>query len=215
MKEKKETGNQVIPFWGGKHPRLFEIERRCMDRDGKVINFLDQHLPEGLVLDIGAGNGFTAIRLINPNRTVIPLEPDESMIDSNTPLIWTRGVVQNIPFHNAAFDAAYSTWAFFFQGVETIEEGLCELKRVVKFGGKIIIVDNAGNDEFCALSPRDIASDPDWWKSQGFQSTIIETAYKFDSLEEANALLSFYFGDDIGEANRKTEIEYRVAAYVT
>lgn len=215
MKDKKEIGNQVIPFWGGKHPRLFEIERRCMDRDGKVINFLDQHLPEGLVLDIGAGNGFTAIRLINPNRTVIPLEPDESMIDASIPLVWTRGVAQNMPFHNAIFDAAYSTWAFFFQGVEMIEEGLCELKRVVKLGGRIIIVDNAGNDEFCALSPRDIASDPDWWESQGFQPTIIKTAYKFDSLEEANALLSFYFGDDIGKANRKTEIEYRVAAYVT
>lgn len=213
MKNKEEFGNQIIPFWGGKRPRLFEIERRCMDRDGKVIDFLNQHLPEGLVLDIGAGNGFTAIRLTTPKRTIIPLEPDEDMIDSGIPLAWTRAVAQNIPFRDATFHAAYSTWAFFFHGIETIEEGLCELKRVVKSCGKLIIIDNAGNDEFCALSPRNIASNPDWWRSRGFQVSIIETAYKFDSLEEANMLLSFYFSNDIKGRNKKTEIAYKVAAY--
>lgn len=91
MKNKREFGNRVIPFYGGKHPKLFEIERRCMDRDGKVIDFLDQHLPVGT-------------------------------------------------------------------------------------GGRMIIVDNAGDDEFCSLSPRNIASNPDWWQSRGFQATIIETA---------------------------------------
>ena len=182
----------MIPFYGGKHPRLFEIERRCMDRNGKVIDFLDRQLPDGLVLDVGADNGFTAIRLTTPKRNVVPLEPDANMIDLNIPLVWTWAVAQDIPFHDSAFHAAYSTWAFFFEGIETIEDGLCEINRVVKSDGRIIIIDNAGDDEFCALSPRNIASNPDWWKSRGFQATIIETAFRFDSLEEANKLLGFY-----------------------
>ena len=48
----------IIPFYGGRNPRLFEIERRCMDRGGLVIDFLTKTLPEGRILDIGAGNGF-------------------------------------------------------------------------------------------------------------------------------------------------------------
>jgi hypothetical protein len=44
MQDKPDFYNQLIPFYGGKYPYLFEIERRCMDRDGKVIRFLDQIL---------------------------------------------------------------------------------------------------------------------------------------------------------------------------
>lgn len=206
--------DKAIPFYGGKHPRLFEIERRCMDRNGKVIDFLNQHLPSGTVLDVGAGNGHTAIRLTTPKRMVIPMEPDISMIDTSLPLVWAWGVAQEIPFHSGTFDAAYSTWAFFFDGVQDITNGLAELNRVVKPGSPIIVIDNAGSDEFCALSPREIASNSAWWKEQGFDVTIIDTSFRFDSLKEANELLSFYFGNEVAERNSATEIEYKVAAYM-
>ena len=50
----------VIPFYGADEPELFAIERRAMDRDGLVIDALHELLPPGLVLDVGAGDGFTA-----------------------------------------------------------------------------------------------------------------------------------------------------------
>ena len=36
-----------IPFYGGKQPEMFEIERRCMDREGVVTSYLQEHLPKG------------------------------------------------------------------------------------------------------------------------------------------------------------------------
>ena len=211
--DKPDFDGRLIPFYGGEHPHLFEIERRCMDRDGKVIRFLDQILPQGLVLDIGAGNGFTATRLIRPERFIIPLEPDARMIDHSQPLVWAKGVAQAIPFHDGTFDAAYATWAFFFDGIADIMQGLNDAQRVVKLNGLLVIVDNAGDDEFCALAPRNIASNRVWWKEQGFQETILHTSYRFDSLEEANTLLSFYFGEEVGKHNQKTEVEYDVVVY--
>jgi predicted O-methyltransferase YrrM len=69
--------DKIIPFYGGTNPVLFEIERRCMDRDGVVIDFLDRILPEGRVLDVGAGNGFVGIRLARARpRCVFAMEPD-------------------------------------------------------------------------------------------------------------------------------------------
>lgn len=127
-----EKTNKMIPFYGGNQPHLFEIERRCMDREGKVIDYLNQLLPSGKILDVGAGNGFTAEKLIRSNRTVVAMEPDINMIDPNKSLIWADGVAQNIPFHANTFDAVYSTWAFFFDGIADIENGLREVGRVCK-----------------------------------------------------------------------------------
>ena len=209
----KDFGGQVIPFYGGKYPSLFEIERRCMDRDGLVIQHLDQELPSGLVLDVGAGNGFTAIRLCSSERTVVALEPDPAMADPSLPLVWVQGVAQDLPFHDDTFHAAYATWAFFFDGVSDIDKGLSELERVVKHGGKLIIVDNAGDDEFCSLASTNIASNRLWWRNRGFEDTLIPTSFRFDSLDEARRLLGFYFGDGVASSNRKKVIEYNVVAY--
>jgi hypothetical protein len=50
----------VIPFYGADDPAMFAIERAAMDRDGLVVRALDGLLPRGRVLDVGAGDGFTA-----------------------------------------------------------------------------------------------------------------------------------------------------------
>ena len=76
-----EMRNTVIPFYGGENPRLFEIERRCMDRDGVVLRFLDNILPNGWVLDVGAGNGVVADSLTRGDRIVVAMEPEPKMMD--------------------------------------------------------------------------------------------------------------------------------------
>ncbi|WP_100371860.1 class I SAM-dependent methyltransferase [Bacillus sp. FJAT-45037] len=204
--------SDVIPFYGGHYPELFEIERRCMDRGGKVITTLDQQLPDGFTLDIGAGNGFTAERLTTPNRTIVGLEPDELMIDLKKKIIWSKGVAQSIPFHSNTFDAAYATWAFFFDGVVDLEKGLTEIERVVKNGGQMIIVDNYGEDEFCSYTENEIASHTENWVKRGFDYQVIHTSFAFDSIDEARKLLTFYFGDGAKSIDR-TEIEYKVVMY--
>lgn len=206
------NNKKIIPFYGGTYPELFEIERRCMDRDGEVIRYLDQVLPKGLVLDVGAGNGYTAEKLTDRKRTIVAMEPDEKMIDRGKNLIWSDGVAQQIPFHSKTFDAVYSTWAFFFNGISDIEAGLEEVERVVRNGGKIIIVDNFGEDEFSSFSEQDISSNVSDWVKRGFDYHVIHTAFEFDSVEEAKRLLSFYFAEKGSRVN-KTRLEYKVAAY--
>ena len=98
--------SDVIPFYGATDPDLFEIERRCMDRDGQLINYLNRNLPDGRVLDIGAGNGFTARRLTTDRRDVVACEPSQGMIDGTVPVKWTRGVAQCLPFADSVFHAA-------------------------------------------------------------------------------------------------------------
>jgi len=215
-KDSERFDADVIPFYGSSRPRLFEIERRCMDRDGVLTSFLDSRLPDGRVLDVGAGDGFTAERLTRQRRTVVALEPDAGLVRPERELIWASGVAQDLPFHDDTFDAAYSTWAFFLSGTEPLllERGLSEVTRVVRNGGVIAVADNAGGDEFCALADKPIHGDPSWWTDRGFETHLLETSFRFDTLEEARELLRFYFGDGVSERVRSVEIGFNVAVYV-
>jgi len=121
-----------------------------------------------------------------------------------------------LPFGSDVFDAVYATWAYFFPAFGYGEEGVEEARRVIKRDGPIVVVDNAGDDEFCGLFDRDISSDAEWWEARGFACQILNTAFKFDSLESAQKLLSLYWhynGRRKG-SELKMEIEYKVAIYV-
>lgn len=200
----------VIPFYGPERPDLFEIERRTMDRPGRVVEALDRVLPKGTVLDIGAGNGFTA-RQLSVGRNVVPMEPSAGMVDPAVDLPWVRGDAEHLPFDNGAFDGVYATWAYFFSGFGDVSPGLEEARRVTD--GPVAIVDNLGGDEFEALARGPLAADVGWWESAGFELIEIETAFVFDSVEEARTLLAFFFGEP-GARWDRADIEFRVGLFV-
>ena len=202
----------VIPFYGADRPELFAVERRAMDRPGRVIAALDEALPlSGQVLDIGAGDGFTARRLQTADRKMVAVEPARKMISSDDALSWTRGDAEHLPFATASFDAAYATWAYFFSRDWSPEPGIAELHRVVKPGGSLLVVDNLGDDEFCALASAEITADPAYWARQGFRCRTIETTFAFESMADARSLLGFYFGAN-SEYNA-LEYSYRVGLF--
>lgn len=200
----------VIPFYGAEQPELFAIERRAMDRDGLVIAALDRLLPTGPVLDVGAGDGFTAVRL-GGRRTVVGLEPSADMI-ARTQLPWVRGEAERLPFGDGAFGGAYSTWAYFFSREWDPTPGIAELDRVVRAGGPLAIVDNLGGDAFAAMAETDISADPAFWAGQGFACEHIDTAFRFDDLAEAERLLGFFFGER-GVRGVALEVPFRVGVF--
>ena len=125
----------IIPFYGVARPDLFAIERRGMDRPGKVMQALDRLMPhDALVLDIGAGCGFTAEALSRSGRQVVAMEPATGMIDHRRSLLWLQGDAACLPFRANTFKGAYATWAYFFPSRLDISAGLTEVQRVVAPG---------------------------------------------------------------------------------
>jgi SAM-dependent methyltransferase len=201
----------VIPFYGAEQPELFAIERRAMDRDGLVIAALDRLLPTAPILDVGAGDGFTAARL-GGRRTVVGLEPSAGMLARADVPRGVRGEAEHLPFAAGAFAGAYSTWAYFFSRDWDPTPGIAELDRVVGPGGPLAIVDNLGGDAFAAMAETDISADPAFWADQGFACEQIDTTFRFDDLDEAGRLLGFYFGDR-GVRGVALEVPFRVGLF--
>jgi SAM-dependent methyltransferase len=199
----------IIPFYGGDEPELFAIERAAMDRPGHVIAALNRLLPDGPVLDVGAGDGFTAARL---NATAIALEPAAGMRRSRDGVPFVGGEAERLPFRANAFAGAYSTWAYFFTGPGwDPSPGVDELRRVVRRGGTLVVADNAGADEFTSYLGQ-TGADLQWWARNGFATEIIDTAFTFESDADARQLLSRYLGRTVHHP--PTSLTYRVALFV-
>jgi len=199
----------IIPFYGSDNRAAFAIERAAMDRPGLVLDELDRVLPKkGLVIDVGAGDGFSSRRLQTPRRSVIAVEPSAGMIDQSANPTWVQAVAQDMPFRSNSFDGLYATWAYFFPDHHDISSGLAEAHRVVKPGSPIVVVDNAGADEFSAVAGSDLGTNLGFWEDAGFEIQIIDTVFSFDSIEDATELLRLYFGNGV---KPRLEIGYRVA----
>jgi SAM-dependent methyltransferase len=201
----------VIPFYGADDPEMFAIERAAMDRDGLVIAALDGVLPAGRILDVGAGDGFTAAKL-TVDRSMIALEPVEAMIAPRGGVRWVRGEAEHLPFHDGTFAGAYATWAYFFSRGWDPRPGIAELDRVVAPGGALAIVENLGGDAFAELTDADISADPAFWEGEGFSCRPIATSFRFDDLDQARTLLGFFFGE-LGRQRAAVEVGFRVGLF--
>jgi SAM-dependent methyltransferase len=203
----------VIPFYGSERPDLFAIERKAQDRPRLLIEALRERVPAfGTVADVGAGDGFVARLLTTRERTVVPIEPAADMIGSGDALPWVRADAEHLPFRSGAFDGAYATWAYFFSRDWDPTPGLSELHRVVKPGGPLLVAENLGGDEFCALATEDITADAELWRRLGFTCTAIDSSFEFDDIEESRLLLSWYFGDRAGHG-AKVRLTFRIGLF--
>lgn len=203
----------IIDFYGAHDPAMFALERKAMDPAGRVIDALDRRLPDrGLVLDAGAGDGFSAERLTTGSRRVVPMEPAVGMIRRERDLPWVRGDAELLPFRDGSFAGAYATWAYFFSREWDPTPGIDELHRAVMPGGPLAIVDNLDGDDFSTMSEEHYTSDPEFWERNGFELEEIETSFEFETHEEADRLLGFYFGDR-GRSTGRLRFAFRVALY--
>jgi ubiquinone/menaquinone biosynthesis C-methylase UbiE len=99
-------------------------------------------LSGGRALDVGCGKGRFARIVKDKNRdaTVVGLDLAEAMLSFVPQDVFPCSAsMTQIPFRNESFDAAYATESL--EHAVDIEQAVAEICRVVKPGGKIVIID--------------------------------------------------------------------------
>ena len=102
--------------------------------------------PGERVLDVGVGPGFLAAEMadeVGPDGTVAGIDVSESMLalarGRGSRVDLRTGSVADIPYPDGSFDAAVSTQVLEY--VADIPAALVELRRVVRPGGRLLILD--------------------------------------------------------------------------
>ena len=101
-------------------------------RDKAVSNLIGN-----TVLDLGSGTGAAFEQLINYETTAI--DPDKKMLELNTFEDKVLGSAENLPFEDNSFDNVFC--CFVWRNVSDTNKALQEVYRVLRPGGKFILLD--------------------------------------------------------------------------
>jgi ubiquinone/menaquinone biosynthesis C-methylase UbiE len=115
---------------------------------------------------------------------------------------------RNLPIAANAVDLAIAGWSFGHATVwyedmwkKEISLSIMELLRIVRPGGTAMVFETLGSGSDEPGPPTKTLADYYTYLEQdlGFEKIIIETDYRFSSLEEAEELSRFFFGDELGD----------------
>ena len=89
------------------------------------------------VLDLGSGTGAAFAQLMNYETTA--LDPDKKMLKLNIFENKILGTAENLPFDDNSFDNVFCS--FVWRNISDTNKALSEIYRVVKPGGKFVLLD--------------------------------------------------------------------------
>ncbi|MDQ4042849.1 MAG: class I SAM-dependent methyltransferase [Actinomycetota bacterium] len=107
--------------------------------------------PGHRILEIGCGTGNLSIlvKRLHPAADVVGLDPDPKALArarrkagrKELPVRLDRGFAQELPYSDASFDRVLSAFMFHHLGPEEKERALREVRRVLKPGGSLHLLD--------------------------------------------------------------------------
>jgi ubiquinone/menaquinone biosynthesis C-methylase UbiE len=167
------------------------------------------------VVEWGAGTGRVSAPIASHARSIIACDLNPHMLRvaaekyrSHAALRWHVAAMDHrrAPLPDRVADVAIAGWTLCYLAdkfcgetwQQQLTQAIDEMRRVLRPGGTIIIIETLGSGE---ITPHPMA---DWFteyfqlleQELGFQSTWVRTDYKFDSLDQAASLASFFFGDE-------------------
>jgi ubiquinone/menaquinone biosynthesis C-methylase UbiE len=124
--------------------KLRELRQRTID--------LAQIHPDDRVLDVGCGTGILAIEVqqrLGSRGLVFGIDPAPEQIARarskavrrNLPIDFQIGVIESLPFPDQSLDVVLSTIMMHHLPDDLKQQGLREIARVLKLGGRLVIAD--------------------------------------------------------------------------
>jgi SAM-dependent methyltransferase len=189
----------------GARPDLYELENQAIDPDGLVLAAMRDLAPwaDRVLVDLGCGSGYWLPGYAAQASTVIGVEPDPALLSlaaARDPRVRVLpGSAEHLPLGDATVDVVHARFAYFWP--PGCAAGLAEVRRVLKPGGTLVVVDNdqrAGDfaellraAANAALGQADVTDA--WWAARGASRTEVMSRWQFSSRSDFEAVLRLEF----------------------
>ncbi len=167
------------------------------------------------VVEWGAGTGRVTALIAAEARSIIACDLNVHMLKAARPklqtcerLAWQTVVAEHryMPLPDQCADVSLAGWTLGYFNAKVYGDGwrqaigqaIAQMQRVLRPGGTIIIIETLGTGSANPQPPTEaLAAYYQMLEIElGFQATWLRTDYKFDSLDQAAALTSFFFGEN-------------------
>lgn len=215
------TQAEIYKTEGDKYEALIARE----DYQGNILKTLREITPleNRIVYDLGAGTGRLACMLTPLVKHVRAFDVAEEMLRvcrekfiASGQTNWQVDVADHrqLPVEDLSANLVVSGWSLSYLAVwnpETwkaeLEKWLGEMKRVLRPGSFIVLYESLGTGNESPVRLEHLEKFYPWLDETGFQNKWIRTDYQFKSLEEAEFLSRFFFGDELGDKVKKNKWE--------
>jgi len=189
--------------------------------EGNIEKALDEIVnADGLdILDLGAGTGRLTLMLAPRAKSIKAFDASDEMLRVCREKLTAGGFSnwqvevadhRSIPVEDHSADLLVSGWSVAYLYVwnpETwraeLEKWLGEMKRILRPGSFIVLYESLTTGSEAPVKLDHLKAYYPWLDEAGFQNKWIRTDYKFESVDEAEELSRFFFGDELGDKVRQ------------
>ncbi len=190
------------------------------DYQGRLLPAIQNivSLTNANVIEFGAGTG-RLTRLLAPEvANIVACDFSHHMVVTGRPTLpptanWSLAVADNdaMPFASQSADLTIAGWSFGHatgwtpdNWQQVIGADIAEMQRLTRPGGTLIILETLGTGSEEPAAPNEALAEYYQWleNDHGFTREWLRTDYDFGSVEEADRLTRFFFGDDFAERVR-------------
>lgn len=207
------------------HDEVYETKAEQYDRLISREDYLNK-IPQTLtsictfegaeIIDLGAGTGRLTWLFAPIAQSIVAFDLSEHMLEvtaaklRNVGLNNCKTIVadhRSLPVQDRSADIVMAGWSICYiasfnvdDWQNNIRKVISEMKRVVRPGGELIILETLGTGNETPQAPDFLQGYYNMLKNEfDFSHTYIRTDYQFDSVGEAEELTRFFFGDELAD----------------
>jgi ubiquinone/menaquinone biosynthesis C-methylase UbiE len=201
------------------HADLYERLIAREDQRGNIFQALMEIHPfDGAsIVEFGAGTGRVTRIMSVLAKFIYAFDMEETMLREGQRVLeesgmenWSLACADNhsMPLMANVADIAMEGWSFAHvmgwhpdDWQQHIDKILSEMQRLLKPDGTMILIETMGTGQREPLPPAEhLATLYRYWEQEhDFNYRWIRTDYQFESVEEADELIRFFFGDDLAD----------------